>query len=251
MWAIRCLHEATLHDHNVFITLTYDPEHLPPGASLDKTHFQKFMKRFRKRHGGALIRYYQCGEYGDQTGRPHYHAIIFGYDFPDKTLLTSKPGHRLYISQELTTLWKLGFAVIGAVTFESAAYVARYCVKKINGKQAEQHYQRIDDDGNTIQIEPEYSTMSRRPGIASAWYDKYKTDVFPKDYIRLPSRDGIKVKPPRFYADRLKNQDAKAWEIIADKRQLAIIESTRYNPERLAAEEQIVKAQLNLRRKPL
>lgn len=135
-WALRCVHEASLHDENCFITLTYDPEHLPiyfrddgPAlGTLCKEDFQNFMKRLRERIG-TKIRFFHCGEYGEQLGRPHYHAIIFGYDFADKTPIeVSDGGHNQFVSEMLTEVWGKGRCTIGAVTFDSAAYVARDCV---------------------------------------------------------------------------------------------------------------------------
>ena len=82
-WAIRCMHEAEMQDNNSFITLTYDDQNLPRHGSLDKTHFQKFMKRMREHLSPLKIRFYHCGEYGEKYTRPHYHSLIFGYDFPD------------------------------------------------------------------------------------------------------------------------------------------------------------------------
>ncbi|WP_445236462.1 rolling circle replication-associated protein [Escherichia sp. E4385] len=73
--------------------------------------------------------FFGCGEYGSKLERPHYHAIIFGYDFPDKTL--HKAGRfNLYRSSLLERCWTFGWSVVAAFSFESAAYVARYCVKK-------------------------------------------------------------------------------------------------------------------------
>ena len=101
------------------------------------------MKKLRKALGknGKRIRFFHCGEYGESTSRPHYHAIIFGYDFPDKKKWrTTDRGDILYRSPLLETLWDKGSSEIGSVTFESAAYVARYSLKKItcryhDGKQ--------------------------------------------------------------------------------------------------------------------
>ena len=115
-WAIRCVHEASLHDANSFITLTYRPDELPPDGSLQKSHFQKFMKRLRKRILPKLIRFFHCGEYGDKGARPHYHACVFGYDFPDKKLYTVRDGVRLYVSEELQEVWPLGFSTVGDVS---------------------------------------------------------------------------------------------------------------------------------------
>lgn len=108
-WAIRCMHEASLYEDNCFITLTYNDDHLPSNGSLDKTHFQKFLKRLRKSIYPQKLRYYHCGEYGDEGGRPHYHAIIFGWSPSDKVLISTedKQGitcHR-YLSESLTQIW--------------------------------------------------------------------------------------------------------------------------------------------------
>lgn len=185
-WAVRCIHEASLHEANCFITLTYAPEHLPASGSLVLKDFQDFMKRLRKRFGSG-IRFFHCGEYGDKFSRPHYHACLFNFDFPDRVLFKDGPS-KLFVSESLQALWPFGFSTIGDVTFESAAYVARYVTKKITGISAEAHY-----SGR----KPEYTTMSRRPGIGRGWYDKYKGDCYPFD--ELVVRDGQIMKPPKAY----------------------------------------------------
>lgn len=191
-WAMRCVHEASMNDDNCFITLTYNDEYLPKDMSLDVREFQLFMKRLRKEFG-AGIRFYHCGEYGENFGRPHYHAILFGFDFADKVFLMKRGEHILYESPSLTRLWGKGFASIGAVTFESAAYVARYVMKKVTGDAAEAHYQGR---------KPEYTTMSRGSkklrtgGIGKGWIEKFKSDVYPSDECIVR---GKSVKPPRYY----------------------------------------------------
>lgn len=131
-WAIRCMHESTLHDQSCFITLTYSDDNLPEHGTLILRDFQLFMKRLRFEFSNVKIRFYHCGEYGEKFGRPHYHALLFGIDFEaDRTLYSqSKQGSKLYVSDTLNKLWNKGFATIGNITFESAAYVARYVVKK-------------------------------------------------------------------------------------------------------------------------
>ena len=161
-WAIRCMHEAQMHDENCFITLTYAPEHLPDDESLNYDHFQRFMKRLRKRVR-VPVRFYMCGEYGENFGRPHYHACLFGYDFPDKKLLMrTKNGDNLFTSKMLNELWPYGLSSIGSVNFQSAAYVARYIMKKITGNAAFDHYNEVDEDGViTRSRTPEFTRMSR------------------------------------------------------------------------------------------
>lgn len=149
-WAVRCMHEAQMHDENCFLTLTYSDEHVPSSGSLDKGALQKFWKRLRKRFPERRIRYFACGEYGERLHRPHYHACVFGFDFPDRELFMMREGIPLYTSEALAQCWPFGFCSIGDVTFESAAYVARYACKKITGEAASRHYERIDYETGEI-----------------------------------------------------------------------------------------------------
>lgn len=139
-WAVRCVHESQMHKENCFITLTYAPEHLPADQSLHYRDFQLFMKRLRKRFSGKVIRFYMCGEYGENFGRPHFHACLFGHNFDDLTLWKVQNKQKLYRSKTLEELWPFGHSSVGTVTFESAAYVARYIMKKVTGEAAELHY---------------------------------------------------------------------------------------------------------------
>lgn len=213
-WAVRCVHEAQMHEENCFITLTFSPEALAARSnpmSVDVRDFQLFMKRLRKKYGEG-IRYYHCGEYGEKNGRPHYHACLFGFDFPDKTLWKISNGHRLYVSESLQDLWPYGFSTIGDVTFESAAYVARYIMKKINGDLAEQRY--FDRDTGEV-INPEYTTMSRRPGIGRGWLEKYMSDVYPHDNVVI---NGVKCRPPKYYDGVLSTERPYEFDEIKEGR---------------------------------
>lgn len=185
-WAVRCVHEAKLWEDNCFITLTYDDEHLPPGGSLVPEHFVLFMKRLRFRFGEG-IRFFHCGEYGEQLGRPHHHSLVFNFDFPDKVLHAKSGANSLYTSEILDSLWGFGFASIGACTFESAGYIARYTLKKVVGPSAAVHY------ANRV---PEYLTMSRKPGIGRGYIDKYGSEVYRHDSLVI---NGAECKPPRYY----------------------------------------------------
>lgn len=209
-WAVRISNEASLYDKNCFITLTYAPEHEPDNGSLVVSHYQKFMKRLRKRFPNETIRFFQCGEYGENLGRPHYHACLLNFDFPDKILhRRNERGEPIYRSPILEDLWPFGFSEIGDVTFDSAAYVARYVTKKISGPMAEAHY-----SGRL----PEYTTMSRRPGIGKPWLDKYATDVYPHDRIAL--RSGATIQPPRFYDKQFEIMEPTKFAKIHRKRTL-------------------------------
>jgi len=232
-WAIRCVHESQLHEANSFLTLTYDQDHLPANGSLVKQHFQKFIKRLR-RSIPDKIRYFHCGEYGELLGRPHYHAIIFGYDFPDKVQHSKENDHILYSSKHLATLWPFGQALIGDVTFESAAYVARYVIKKRTGKQAAEHY------GEKI---PPYVTMSRRPGIAADWLKQFKTDIYPEDHVVI--RNGQICKPPKFYDKKLEQSSPEEYKKIRKTRhESAILRKDDNTPQRLQVKERLKLKQL-------
>lgn len=196
-WAVRCMHEAQLHRENCFITLTIDKKKttIEQQTTLIKSDFQKFMKKLRRANPNVDIRYYYCGEYGENYGRPHYHACIFGYDFPDKeplfSVLQAQPKNPLYTSEKLNKLWQHGNCVIGEVTFDSAAYVARYITKKITGPSADEYY-----SGRL----PEFTNMSKKPAIGLRWIEKFKSDVYPSDEVVVK---GKKVRPARYYDKHL------------------------------------------------
>lgn len=197
-WAIRCVHEAQLHDQNCFLTLTYSDDKLPCDASLDVRHFQLFIKKLRKRYPEKDIRYFHCGEYGEETNRPHYHAILFGFDFEDKKRHKNYNGHWTWTSEELERLWGLGFCIIGTCSFASAAYVARYITKKVTGDLAEEHY---------AGRKPEYITMSRRPAIGKRWLDRFSDDIVKGDFCVV---NGKKVGLPKYYDSQLDDDVLKA-----------------------------------------
>ncbi len=214
-WAIRCVHESQMHEDNCFITLTYNDENLPPDGSLDKTHFQKFIKRLRK-NTNKKIRYFQCGEYGENLKRPHYHACLFGHDFTDKDVFGTCDDNQLYTSKILEKTWGKGFCTAGSVDFESAAYCARYAMKKITGDNAQAHYEHINTiTGEITQLQTEYMTMSRRPGIGKSWYDQYKDDLFPRDECII---NGRIMKPPRYYAKLYEQEDPRQHEQMKQRR---------------------------------
>ena len=243
-WAMRCMHEAQLHQNNCFITLTYDDTHLPSDQSLHYRDFQLFIKRLRKRYPTTKISYYMAGEYGENFGRPHYHACIFGLDFHDKKLWKrTSSGSLIYRSSDLETLWPFGYSSIGDVNFESAAYVARYIMKKQTGKEAEKHYQYSDlESGEIIQMTPEFNKMSLKPAIGLNWYKKYKSDVYPHDYVVLR---GQKIKPPKYYDNLYKNDNPFEYEkIIAIRENGAKLNHADNTYDRLSVKEQVVKAKL-------
>lgn len=189
-----------MFEQSSFVTLTYSDENFTP--SLEYQDFQIFMKRLRHRRK-SRISFYMCGEYGEKFFRPHFHACLFGVGFPDRVPFSRLPsGDVLYRSAELEDIWRFGYSTVGEVTFKSAAYVARYVMKKITGAAAVQHYQRTDDfTGEVYQVKPEFNRMSLRPAIGSRWIEKYYPQVFAHGSLRDGSRS---IRVPRFYDEFLK-----------------------------------------------
>lgn len=272
-WAVRIMHEAQMHASSYFVTLTYAPENLPVQGQLVYSHFQKFMRRLRKWQpdkkyeewyeevtdevtGDVVrvkrrrllnpIRFFMCGEYGEQFSRPHFHACLFGLRFDDLKLFSTAGGNRLYTSDTLSSLWTDGFASVAELSFDSAAYVARYCVKKVNGKLADDHYRKTDlITGEIYEMEPEFSHMSLKPGIGAKWFEKYWKEVAVKDSVRV---NGANAKPPRFYDKRLLVIDPDKYDEIAYERYLTSVEFQDHtSPDRLRVREEIARARLNLK----
>lgn len=239
---MRCMHEKRFHDHSWFVTLTYDDAHLPEHGTLVKADFQKFAKRLRFHRG--RFRYYMCGEYGEKGGRPHYHMILYGLDFPDKKFYRNAgAGEVLYTSAELSEIWQNGFAVIGSVTFESCAYVARYIVDKVTGDRAEDWYSFVDENGEVVKLLPEYTDMSRRPGIGTAYFEKYGAEVYAHDSVIINGRE---VRPPRFYDNKLDAIDSKRLEALKLKRRRVAMKYREDNtPSRLRVRARVATLNLN------
>lgn len=281
-WALRCTHEAKLHKYNAYLTLTYNDKNLPPNNTLYHEHFQLFMKRIRNRlcrevaNNGTddnsstllhcsyeapphtptnvkellqqlnykpAIKFYMAGEYGEIYGRPHYHALLFGLDFADKTYHgKTKAGEKIYISPTLAKLWPHGYSSIGAVTFASAAYIARYVMKKRTGDGDKQEYNILDlDTGEIIKKKKEYNQMSRAQGIGKQWLDKYHQDVYTSDAIITDT--GTKLRPPRYYDKLYKRMDKAHLEQTKRARELeARAHAEDHTPERLAVQETVANA---------
>lgn len=274
-WALRCVNEAQMHDKNMFITLTYSDENLPPLGSLsvpkyetrelpdgsykkvqiESSDFQKFMKRLRQHEARQAkkenreikeIKYYMAGEYGEFGGRPHYHSCIFGIRFNDLWPWRYSEGSNqtIYRSPTLEKLWKLGYSSVGDVTYESAAYTARYILKKQTGKKSLDQYCKIDQETGEIleEIAPEYNCMSRRNPIGKTWYEKYKGDLYPKDSYHIGK---YTLKPPKYYDSLYELENPEEMNRIKNRRVLNRKEGEDDN-ERLEAKAKCIDARINL-----
>lgn len=234
-WANRCMLELEYHESSYFVTITYNDGHVPisyygdpdtgeaiPSMTLRKRDFQLFMKRLRKRFADDHIRFFACGEYGGATFRPHYHAILFGLHLDDlKEYKKSPQGISYYNSAKLQSCWcdhdgnDMGYIVVGDVTWESCAYTARYIMKKAKGENA-----RVYSDFN---IEPEFTLMSRKPGIARQYYEDHP-NLYDNLFINISTeKGGRKFCPPKYF-DFLYEQDhsSEMAEIKERRKKLAI-----------------------------
>lgn len=207
-WSIRIMHEKRFHQESCFITLTYDDQHVPQSYSLDKRELQLFFKKLRKFLSPKKIRFFACGEYGDLNGRPHYHAIVFNHDWSDKKFVErSDSGEEIYTSEALRRLWRNGIVSTQDVTHKSAAYVARYCTKKIKTGDAfgaERYYRISPIDGAFHSVQPEFATRSNRPGLGAAYVERFKSDFYPSGFIVV---DGVRQAPPKFYVSKLSEKE--------------------------------------------
>lgn len=247
-WAIRCMHEAQLHKENCFITLTYD-ELLSP--SLEYRDFQLFMKRLRKL-AARRVRFYMCGEYGEEFGRPHFHACIFGYSFPDQTLWrkAQSGSDALFRSRLLERAWPHGFASVGTLNFRSAGYVARYVMKKVLGDGASSHYKRVFlETGEIVDCVPEFNHMSLKPGIGAGWLSRFRRDVYPDGMVVV---NGKKVRPPKYYDRCFAKTDPDGFAVVAFEREnFAHARSADSTDARLAVREEVARARASLLKRKL
>lgn len=227
-WAIRCYHEAQFHDHSCFVTLTYSPEHLPPSGTLNKSDLQLFFRRFRK--AGNRIRYFAAGEYGTKKGRPHYHAILFGYRArPDALVRVSDKGHPQWRDDQIQKYWHYGEATWGAFHPSTASYVASYTADKLKSYAADEPdpetglrpYEVMDRDGVIMQLQPEFQLQSLKPAIGYSWLQKYWREVFPKDSVVM---NGKEYPPPRYYYKWLKENHPAHYKLVQMNRKAKSLE---------------------------
>lgn len=210
-WSVRMYHEASLYpEPSSFITLTYDDYSLKT-PSLNYVDFTLFMKKLRKQLSPRPISFYRVGEYGSNFSRPHFHAIIFGYDFRDKRVykrsenIIAPSSDRSYKSQFLTDLWGNGFADASHADIASMMYVAKYVTKKLKVSEYDDLY-----------LEPEKASMSKKNPIGSRWLEKFYTDVYPKDFVTIDSK---KFQPPKYYDRWLEKFHPDLYLVVKRKRE--------------------------------
>lgn len=275
-WATRCHHESKMHRHPdgspnaCMITLTFENEglllrELKQGthpSSLDVRDWKLFAKKLgqhrlrkQRREEKSLglekgprrgFRYFHVGEYGGENKRPHYHALLFGEDFSEDRIWTKdERGNACATSATLDKLWGYGRTDIRPMTPETVNYCCRYVTKKLNGEMLKNSLERLDPDtGEIITVRPEYATMSLKPGIGATWYERFKDDVFPDNFVVVK---GTKKKVPRFYLRRLQKEDKELYERVADAaHKSAAGRVQEQTPERRLVRERVLRSKQKL-----
>lgn len=230
-WAFRCMKEANEYEDNIMLTLTYDDEHIPKSKginketgeviesyTLNKKDHQDFMKRLRKKFEPQKIRFYMCGEYGEKKGRPHYHIICFNLKVDDLKFHKwsncdwSKEKNALYKSDTIQKIWGKGIVELNEVNYETCAYVARYVTKKIKGEKAPEYYE-------TKGQLPEYTCMSRNPGIGEKYFEKNKEKFENGEKIwQKTKKKVLAINPGRYFDKLLEKESPEALEQLKKQR---------------------------------
>lgn len=240
-WGFRCMAEASLHKSNKFITLTYDDDNLPVDESLNHRDWQLFAYRARQRFGP--FRFFMCGEYGENTQRPHYHALMFGFDPSDLRKCNSVYAKcDLFQSDLLTECWGKGFTTVGEVTHESAKYVAGYQMKRVSAELEAERYSWVTRYGELVVRKQPYGKMSLRPGIGAKWLDKYWKDTVNHGAV---FQNQYRKKVPQYFRTLLEQVRPEAAE---DLEALIYERGMQYtgdnSRDRLAAKEAVTKARI-------
>lgn len=247
-WAIRLEHESYCHPNAWFITLTYSPENVPGfqdgddrvHGTLDPNDCRLFLRRLRRRFRRPLT-FYLCGEYGSETQRPHYHALLFGAEFLDRTRFTTRGGNAVWQSDTLDAAWQNGIAELTGFDYKAAMYVAGYVRKKVRQRDEPEFYERVvPETGELVQLHPEFARMSRRPAIGRRFMERYWQDVYPRDYVVV---NGYEMKPPRYYD---KWMDDNQPEVMEEVRFQRFKDAVEIGDEKLIMKEKVHRARIGL-----
>ncbi|ALS03610.1 VP4 [Gokushovirus WZ-2015a] len=257
-----------------FITLTYDDEHVPgmilktgellrkaqyvwkPGEEAPKsvqtllyTDVQKFLKRLRKAYK-AKLRFFCAGEYGEQTARPHYHMILYGWEPTDLKQLYKIHHNGYYTSEWMASIWGMGQIQIAQATPETYRYVAGYVTKKmyeIDGEKANVYYK--------LGQQKPFACMSLKPGLGDAYYQEHKAEIWRQGYIQCTN--GKRAQIPRYYEKMMEKENPERLWRIKRRRQKQIIEQNLLKYENtdfekdLKSKERVIKKSMKVRKNGL
>ena len=239
-WANRGYLESKCWDQNWFVTLTYDEDSIPYSEEItdsqgitytdsidempwqgtiqpdDMTRFMKNLRKiFERKKKETNIRFMGCGEYGENTRRPHYHLILFNCNLPKETFYDP------HVTWNKDTVWKntwierawgKGMVQIGECNWNSIAYVARYITKKINGNESEEFYAMQGE-------EKEFFRASNQPGIGGIYYENNKEKIYKNDKILIQNLKGVHwIKPPEYFDRLYEKEYPEKMQEIKEKR---------------------------------
>lgn len=253
-WQTRCMLEARMHEHNTFVTCTYDDEHLPKDLDVSLVESQLFVARLRKAVGSPLT-FMSLGEYGDRTARPHYHYTVFGLKAENLALFSAKRGNCLYRSASLEAVWGRGNVLVAEATPQTMAYVAGHQLKDLVNVRERQRtgYELVDvNTGELRKRRVPFRTQSNRPAIGKRWFDEFWRDVFvAQDGTVI--LNGERRAAPRYFWRLLEKQQPELFAKLWAERVL-FAESEQFRkeqtPQRLAARALVRSAKIGLRRDP-
>lgn len=217
MWSLRMMHERRYHTDAWFITLTYSPQHMPANGDLNYRHLELFFKNARHhfQDGDVPFKYFACGEYGDQSLRPHYHFAAFSFTIPDLRRLFRTPGGDWYYTSELlSSVWKYGHVIVGKLEWDSAAYIARYVTKKMHGSNIRYLDTFDPDTGEVDHYSIERAFQSK--GLGLSWYLDNEDEIWRLDACLF--KNEYLVLPPRYYFKKLQERNPELALIVKEAR---------------------------------
>ena len=206
-WAFRLYWERKRHRDAWFVMVTYNEENVPlldtstgelnlgitdkqGWLNMDKTYrvlykkdLQDFLNKLRnyqayyeKKYSAYKmdIRYFACGEYGDDTGRPHYHILLFGV----------RPE---IMEQAEEKVWKKGFISYKRYDDSKAYSGCMYLTKYVYKQQLEK----------SLPVNP-FILMSKKPPIGRNFIEKNAVFILKNGTWKVPIGNKI-VRVPTFY----------------------------------------------------
>jgi len=244
-WAGRLMHESEYPLAQLdgtpraswFCTLTYAD--MPLYGSLEPEDPRLFLARLRKRFPPRTLSYYLCGEYGETSGRPHYHACLFGPRFLARERLTERHGAPVWLADALQEAWGHGSTEMTPLTYATAMYVAGYVRKKVRQRDDPEHYWRVNPlTGEIVSIAPEFARMSRSPALGRRWIERFWQDVYPRDFVVM---DGRERKPPRYYDKWMETHQPEVMDQVRHQR---YVDSVEIGDEKLIMKEKVHRARV-------
>lgn len=256
---IRCQHELALcKNEGMFLTITVDDEHMQeifPRKNLQRKPIQLFNKKLRRKYKGVYplggkypIRILYSAEYGETTGRPYYHAIIFNFKFDDLKLLnkSKSSGEQLYTSEKAQELWPYGQITIGEANSKTGQYVGGYVAKG---------YHQLQSGALRNKKKP-FIQFPNRPALGVEWFNKHKSNMMQKGFVWKTNKNSnarygqnpSKVKLPKRYNKEYAKYDPAHYNEIIDNRIEQAIKEEQFKYKGLSAyKDKILKTKEKLR----